>query len=118
MIKISLKSLINLLIANGHKFTIERSTKHTEQLVLAFVVGHNYPDTGSMTFLGHAYTDMDSSMREVKNKTDGKIVLLYNTNHDVVVAITGALHELINDLKKQKQTPILTEEASCQPTLH
>ena len=113
MIKISLKALTNILLKNGHTFTVRKSSNHKDKLVYAFVVGSDYPNVGPVVHYGK--DDFDTSTAEVKQNKKGKIVVLYDTTQDMLLGVSCEILDLIKDAKREAIREMFSKKENPEP---
>lgn len=107
MIKISLKSLIELMVHEGHQFVIEGSDVFEDRRVYRFVVANNYPATQIHVGIGN---DPHDEVKKDRNRVvQGRVLLHYDATNDGVISCSLDVHKVILDLKKRSLNKMVDE---------
>lgn len=99
MIRISIKALINLLLENGHTFTVKKSNAYKDRTVYALMVGNDYPNVSPIVH--YSKDEFETSMQEVRDNKQGKVIVLYDTTQDRLLGVSCEILDIVKKAKLQ-----------------
>ncbi len=107
--KISFLSVVNILLANKHRFVIEVADRWNDQAVLRLVAAQGYPNATPFIKKGDSIDQdlMTLDKNEVQNKLGGQVLLFYDTGTQRVIGATKGIYDLISSTKNRVTEKIL-----------
>jgi hypothetical protein len=104
MIKISFAALCRILIENNHIFTIEKAITQPYKNKLAYklMVGIDYPLSKTLVYPNNQDGEgIDAARTECMIPSRGKVIVLYETERNVVLGMSTSVQTLISEAKRK-----------------
>ncbi len=111
MIKMSLQSIIRLLLLNQYKFSIRECSEFSDCEVIKLVGEETQFETGYYTTTGNRI-DVDRLNRDKVSTRDGQLILQYDCQNQRIIGCCSTIKELLSEQKDHIWSPSSTDGTS------